>query len=333
MYVATIPNRNSPPAILLRESFRQDGQVRKRTLANISDWPVEQIESLRRVLKGETFPSDDGSLDIRRSLPHGHVAAVVGTIRKLGLPQLIDATRSHDRELILAMVAARILEPQSKLATARGLDPATATTSLLETLQLESAAADDLYEAMDWLYARQNRIEDRLAERHLSGGTLVLYDVKSTYFEGRSCPLARLGHSRDERSGNLQIVFGLLANAEGCPVAVEVFEGNTGDPKTVAAQVSASSWSVIAACSPMPAFAKIFGRPKVSIGLRLCERRRFRRWLRLEHYSSLFLISAIWPRSPIRIIPENGSSPVAIRYSPPIAPASGRNCSPPPKKI
>jgi hypothetical protein len=237
MYVETIPNRNSPPAILLRESFREDGQVRKRTLANISDWPAEQIESLRRVLKGETFPSDGGGLEIIRSLPHGHVAAVVGTIRKLGLPQLIDATRSRDRELALAMVAARILEPQSKLATARGLDPETATTSLQETLQLESAAADDLYEAMDWLFARQNRIEDRLAKRHLSGGTLVLYDVTSTYFEGRSCPLARLGHSRDERSGNLQIVFGLLANAEGCPIAVEVFEGNTGDPKTVASQV------------------------------------------------------------------------------------------------
>jgi transposase len=238
MYVSTIPNRNSPPAILLRESFREDGQVRKRTLANISDWPADQIESLRRVLKGETFPSDGGSLEIIRSLPHGHVAAVVGMMRKLGLPQLIDATRSADRELSLALVAARILDPQSKLATARELDSETATTSVLETLQLESATADDLYEAMDWLFARQNRIEDRLAKRHLSGGTLVLYDVSSTYFEGRSCPLARLGHSRDERSGNLQIVFGLLANAEGCPVAVEVFEGNTGDPKTVAAQVA-----------------------------------------------------------------------------------------------
>ena len=238
MYVATIPNRNSPPAILLRESFRQDGQVRKRTLANISDWPAEQIEALRRVLKGETFSSDSGSLEIIRSLPHGHVAAVVGAMRKLGLPQLIDATRSPDRELSLAMVAARILDPQSKLATARGLDSETATTTLLETLELESATADDLYEAMDWLFARQSRIEDRLAKRHLSGGTLVLYDVSSTYFEGRSCPLARLGHSRDERSGNLQIVFGLLANAEGCPIAVEVFEGNTGDPKTVASQVS-----------------------------------------------------------------------------------------------
>ena len=238
MYVETIPNRNSPPAVLLRESFREDGQVRKRTLANISDWPAEQIESLRRVLKGETFPSDGGSLDIRRSLPHGHVAAVVGTMRKLGFPQLIDATRSSNRELSLAMMAARILDPQSKLATARGLDPETATTSLLETLQLEPTTADDLYEAMDWLFARQSRIEDRLAKRHLSSGTLVLYDVTSTYFEGRSCPLARVGYSRDERSGNLQIVFGLLANGEGCPVAVEVFEGNTGDPKTVASQIS-----------------------------------------------------------------------------------------------
>jgi len=238
MYVETIPNRNSPPAILLRESFREEGQVRKRTLSNISDWPAAQIESLRRVLKGETFPSDGGSLDIIRSLPHGHVAAVVGTMRKLELPQLIDATHSRERDLTVAMIAARILDPRSKLATARGLDPETATTSLLETLQLESAAADDLYEAMDWLFARQSRIEDRLAKRHLSGGTLVLYDVTSTYFEGRCCPLAHLGHSRDERSGNLQIVFGLLANAEGCPVAVEVFEGNTGDPKTVASQVS-----------------------------------------------------------------------------------------------
>src|SRR5437660_603015 len=226
MYVETIPNRNSPPAILLRESFREDGQVRKRTLANISDWPAAQIESLRRVLKGETFPSDGGDLDIVRSLPHGHVADVVGTVRKLELPQLIDSKRSHDRDLSLAMIASRILDPE------------TATSSLVETLQLESATADDLYQAMDWLFARQSRIEDRLAKRHLSGGTLVLYDVTSTYFEGRCCPLAHLGHSRDERRGNLQIVFGLLANAEGCPVAVEVFEGNTGDPKTVASQVA-----------------------------------------------------------------------------------------------
>lgn len=236
MYVETVPNRNSPPAILLRESFREGKQVRKRTLANISDWPASQIESLRRVLKGETF-QDAGSLDIIRSLPHGHVAAVLGTIRKLGIAPMIDAAPSRQRDLVIAMIASRILEPRSKLATARGLDPETATSSLVDTLELGSATADDLYEAMDWLFSRQTRIENRLAKQHLSNGTLVLYDVSSTYFEGRCCPLARLGHSRDERPGNLQIVFGVLTNAEGCPVAVEVFEGNTGDPKTVASQV------------------------------------------------------------------------------------------------
>ena len=236
MYVETVPNRNSPPAILLRESFREGSQVRKRTLANISDWPASQIESLRRVLKGETFQTA-GTLDIIRSLPHGHVAAVLGTIRKLGIAPMIDSTPSRQRDLAIAMIATRILEPRSKLATARGLDSETATSSLVDTLQLGSATADDLYEAMDWLFSRQGRIENRLAKQHLSNGTLVLYDVSSTYFEGRCCPLARLGHSRDERPGNLQIVFGVLTNAEGCPVAVEVFEGNTGDPKTVASQV------------------------------------------------------------------------------------------------
>ena len=236
MYVETVPNRNSPPAILLRESFREGNQVRKRTLANISDWPAPQIESLRRVLKGETF-QDAGRLDIIRSLPHGHVAAVLGTIRKLGMAPMLDAAPSRQRDLVIAMIASRILEPRSKLATARGLDPETATSSLVDTLELGSATADDLYEAMDWLFSRQTHIEKRLAKQHLSNGTLVLYDVSSTYFEGRCCPLARLGHSRDERSGNLQVVFGVLTNAEGCPVAVEVFEGNTGDPKTVASQV------------------------------------------------------------------------------------------------
>ena len=212
MYVETVPNRNSPPAILLRESFREGNQVRKRTLANISDWPTSQIESLRRVLKGETFQTA-GNLDITRSLPHGHVAAVLGIIRKLGMVPMIDAAPSRQRDLAIAMIATRILEPRSKLATARGLDPETATSSLVDTLELGSATSDDLYEAMDWLLSRQTRIENRLAKQHLSNDTLVLYDVSSTYFEGRCCPLAHLGHSRDERSGNLQIVFGVLTNA------------------------------------------------------------------------------------------------------------------------
>ncbi len=237
MYVETVPNRNSPPAILLRESIREGKKVRKRTLANLSNWPAAQIESLRRVLKGETFQASD-AFQITRSLPHGHVAAVLGTIQKVGLAEMIDTSRSAERDRTIAMIAARILEPRSKLATARGLDPGTASSSLAVSLELESATAEDLYETMDWLFSRQDRIENRLAKRHLCDGTLVLYDVSSTYFEGRCCPLAKLGHSRDERSGNAQIVFGVLTNAEGCPVAVEVFEGNTGDPKTVASQVS-----------------------------------------------------------------------------------------------
>lgn len=175
---------------------------------------------------------------ISRSLPHGAVAAVLGTLRRLGLEKILGRTRSRPRDLVTALIIARVLEPGSKLATARGLRDETATSSLGETLGLGHADEDDLYEAMDWLEPRQQRIENALAQRHLGDGSLVLYDLSSTYFEGRRCPLARFGHSRDERPGNLQIVFGVLTNGEGCPVAVEVFEGNTGDPATVAAQVT-----------------------------------------------------------------------------------------------
>lgn len=238
MYVETVPNRNSPPAILLREATREGQKIRKRTLANLSAWPPAQIESLRRLLKGEPLIAAARELQITRSLPHGHVAAVLGTLQRLGLDKTIDPRSSHERSLVLAMIAARILEPGSKLALARGLDPETATSSLAETLALTTADEDDLYGAMDWLLERQPRIEKRLAARHLAEGTVVLYDLTSTYFEGRHCPLARLGYSRDERAGNLQIVFGLLTDAAGCPVAVEVFEGNTADPRTVAAQVN-----------------------------------------------------------------------------------------------
>lgn len=237
MYVETIPNRNSPPAILLREASREGKKIRKRTLANLSAWPANQIDALRRLLKGEPLIPAFPALQIPRSLPHGHVAAVLGMIQRLGLDKAIDPTGSRQRSLALAMIAARILEPRSKLALARGLDRQTADSSLAETLALAVADEDDLYAAMDWLLERQARIEKRLAEQHLAEGAVVLYDVTSTYFEGRHCPLAKLGHSRDERSGNLQIVFGLLTNSEGCPVAVEVWEGNTADPKTVAAQV------------------------------------------------------------------------------------------------
>ena len=237
MYVESVPNRNSPPAVLLRESVRIGSKVHKRTLANLSSWPPTQIDLLRRVLKGEDLVARDQALHIVRSLPHGHVAAVLGTLRHLGLPDLLSRSYAPQRDLVCALIAARILDPRSKLATARGLEEETASSSLAQSLHLTSATADDLYEAMDWLLPRQQRIEQALAKRHLSDGCLVLYDVTSTYFEGHHCPLARFGHSRDERSGNPQIVCGLLTNAEGCPVAVEVFPGNTADPKTVAAQV------------------------------------------------------------------------------------------------
>ena len=237
MYIATIPNRSSPPAILLRESYRQGGQVKTRTLANLTAWPPAQLEALRRVLRGDLLVAPDDALEIVRSLPHGHVAAVLGTVRRLGVDGLIAAKKSEHRELVLAMIVARILAPQSKLATARGLGPDTASTSLGAVLHVEAADADALYSAMAWLLRRQPRIEVALAARHLAEGTLVLCDLTSTYFEGRTCPLAQFGHSRDGKKGKVQIVVGLVCNAAGCPVAVEVFPGNTGDPTTLAPQL------------------------------------------------------------------------------------------------
>jgi Transposase DDE domain len=239
MYVESVPNRNSPPAVLLRESSRLDGKIVKRTLANLSDWPASQIANLRRVLKGESLVAPADAFRIQRSVPHGHVAAVLGTLRRLGLERILSRTQCAERDLVVAMIVARILEPSSKLATTRGLRQETATSSLASLLGLDQTVDEaHLYGALDWLLERQQNVEDALAKRHLSEGSLVLYDVSSTYFEGRRCPLARFGHSRDERSGNPQIVFGLLTAPEGCPVAVEVFEGNTGDPTTVAPQVN-----------------------------------------------------------------------------------------------
>jgi transposase len=241
MYVTTVPNRKSPPAILLRESYRQDGKVKSRTLANLTHLPSQQIEALRSALAGTaTAPSTPlpDAFRISRSLPHGHIAAVLGCLRNLHLDSLLDPAPSRQRDLVIAMIGARIIAPASKLATARGLHCDTLHHSLGEMLHLDSADETELYQAMDWLLPQQSRIEQALAKRHLSQGGLVLYDLTSTYFEGRHCPLAKLGHSRDDKSGKLQIVFGLLTNASGCPVAVEVFAGNTSDPKTVAAQVN-----------------------------------------------------------------------------------------------
>jgi hypothetical protein len=242
MHVDRIPNRTSPPAYLLRETYREGGKVKKRTLANITRWPVGKIEALRRLLRDQ-LPGGDGArgLNLLRSLPHGHVAAVLGTLRKLGLDHVLSqGGRQPARavELCVAMIVARVIDPASKLATARVLDSETAHCSLGAVLGLGTVDEQALYEALDWLIEQQERIETAFARRHLQNGTLVLYDVSSTYFEGRSCELAKFGYNRDGKIGKLQIVFGLLCTAEGCPVAIEVFEGNIGDPSTLASQVN-----------------------------------------------------------------------------------------------
>jgi hypothetical protein len=238
MYVTRVANRSSPPAILLRESYRADGKVKSRTLANLSDWPEAKIEALRRVLRGETLQPVAERFTIERAVAHGHVAAVLGTVRKLGLERLLPRRPDRLAKLALAMIVARVVEPAAKLATARQLSEATAAHSLGAVLGLGAVTDDEMYAALDLLGAAQDRFERALARRHLENGCLVLYDLTSSYLEGRHCELARHGYSRDGRSDKLQIVFGLLCAADGCPVAVEVFEGNVGDPSTLAAQVS-----------------------------------------------------------------------------------------------
>ena len=234
MYIESVPNRNSPPAILLRESFRLHGKVKKRTIANLSRWPDHIVDGLRVLLTGGfALRSGHDAFSILRSRPHGHVAAVLGSLKKLDLHTLI--ARSNSR--LRAMIVARVVDARSKLATARALNPESAVSTLGQLLDLGAVNENQLYQAMDWLLRRQWGIEQRLAKRHLSDNTLMLYDLTSSYFEGHTCPLARRGHSRDGKRGTLQIVFVLLCTAAGCPVAVEVFEGSTSDPKTVAAQV------------------------------------------------------------------------------------------------
>jgi hypothetical protein len=239
MYVETVPNRNSRPAILLREGWREGSRTRKRTLANLTDWPPAQVEALRAVLRGDFHTlAPSAGFAIERTRPHGHVAAVLGTVRRLRLESLLATRRCPERDAVVAMLVARIVEPRSKLATARELRAATLTSTLGELLQLSDCDEELLYRAMDWLLPQQARIEQALARRHLSDATLALYDVTSTYFEGRCCPLARYGYSRDGKRDKLQITFGLLTNADGCPIAVEVFEGNTADPGTVGSVIA-----------------------------------------------------------------------------------------------
>ncbi|MGH9668974.1 MAG: IS1634 family transposase [Terriglobales bacterium] len=232
MYVDRVPNRGSPPAVLLREAWREAGKIRKRTLANLSHWPDSKVESLRRLLRGETLVGPQDVFTIDSSLPHGHVEAVLSSIRKLGLENLIASKPSRERELVVAMLAERLLAPSSKLATTRLWNDST----LAEELSVGDADVDELYQALDWLLARQHRIEAKLAARHLKDGALVLYDATTSYYEGRSCALARFGHDRDGKKLPV-ILYGLLTDQAGRPLAVEVYPGNTGDPATVGDQV------------------------------------------------------------------------------------------------
>ena len=233
MYIATVPNRSSPPAILLREGYREDGKVKTRTLTNLSKLPPEAIAVLRQVLKGETLVNASDAFEAIASLQHGHVQAVLDAMRRLGFARLIASRPSPERDRVVAMVIARLLEPDSKLATTRWWH----LTTLPALLDVVDSDEDDLYMAMDWLLERQDRIEKKLVARHLDEGGLALYDLSSSYFEGTTCPLAALGHSRDGKKGTLQVNYGLLTNSQGIPVSISVFDGNTGDPKTLLPQV------------------------------------------------------------------------------------------------
>src|SRR6266568_3469912 len=233
MYIETVPNRNSPPATLLREGWREGKKTRKRTLANLSDWPQPKIETLRRLLRGETLVSPQDLITTGQTLPHGHVEALLAMIRKLDLDTMISAKPCPQRDLVVAMIVQRLIDPCSKLATSRAWH----TTTLGEELGVGEATEDDLYQAMDWLLERQERIEKKLASRHLREGGLALYDVSSSSYEGRTCPLAQFGHNRDGEKNLPIIVYGVMTDGEGRPVAVEVYPGNTGDSTTVDDQV------------------------------------------------------------------------------------------------
>jgi len=234
MYIDIVPNRKSPPAILLRESIRKGEKIVKRTLANLSNLSIDQAQAIRRILKGVKLVQPEKHFTILRSLSHGHAEAVLFTLRPLGLDKLIFSRRCKERDLVIAMIASRILCPQSKLAFTRDLE----STTLAESLGVEGVDEDDLYGAMDWLYKRQDGIEKRLTARHLQEGGQVLYDLSSSYFEGRKCPLAARGYNRDQKKGKLQVNYGLLTDDRGCPVSISVFPGNTSDPKTLIPQVN-----------------------------------------------------------------------------------------------
>lgn len=239
MFIDVIPNRKSPPAVLLRETWREGGKIKKKTIANISDWPKEKVEQFRRVLKGETIGalSSTKAFTIERSLPHGHVTAVLGTLRKLGIERLLSRSATRERRIATALIVERLLDPDSKSAGVRRLRSETAQSTLGSLLRIGDLEKNEAYEAMDWLLLGQERIENTLAKTHLQEGGFALYDLTSVPIEGHECPLAVYGHSRDGRNDLAQIEFGLLCSREGCPVSVDVFKGNTADPTTVSTQI------------------------------------------------------------------------------------------------
>lgn len=232
MYIDKVPNRKSPPAILVRESYREDGIVKKRTIINITKWPKDVVEGLRLLFKGEKLIPADKNFTIEQSIPHGHVEAILGTIKKIKLDTIISSKPCREKNLVIAMIAERIIHPCSKLATTRLWH----TTTLAEELSVSDADVDELYDAMDWLLDRQKRIEKKLANKHLEDGSMAFYDVSSSYYEGQTCPLVFFGHSRDKKKGKPIIVYGVMTNKEGIPVSIKVYPGNTGDPSTVADQ-------------------------------------------------------------------------------------------------
>jgi hypothetical protein len=234
MYIDTIPNRGSPPAILLRDARREGKKIVKRTLANLSHWPAAQVESLRALLRGERLVRAQDLVQIERSLPHGHVEAICEAIRRLGLDTLIASKRCRERDLVLAMIVERLIRPRSKLASTRHWND----TTLADALSVGNTDVDEAYAALNWLLARAEGIEKKLAERHLREGGLVFYDVSSSFYTGQTCPLAQYGHDRDGKKGLPIIVYGLMADAQGRPVAVQVYPGNTGDPTTVPDQAA-----------------------------------------------------------------------------------------------
>lgn len=233
MHIHVIPNRNSTPTVLLRESYRVGRKVGKRTLANLSSLPMEQVEAIRAVLSGQVLRPVTDLFAITASRAHGHVEAVASTMKKLAIDTLLASRPCRERDLVMAMMAARILAPNSKLATTRWWH----STTLADDFGVADATEDDLYEAMDWVLARQDKIQNKLAARHLKKDGLALYDLSSSYFEGTTCPLAKIGYCRDGKRGVLQVNYGLMTDQRGCPVAISVYEGNTSDPETIIPEI------------------------------------------------------------------------------------------------